>query len=226
VNDKARQPMSGPTSTAGTTSILANVGVSGQTFSALSSDQGAAVSFPEAATVPSADWFPASGAANPPVPVKRRGGRASAIDVARMLVYLAACEEEPDYLTHLRLQKLLYYVQGWSLAMRNKPMFNGRIEAWAHGPVVKEVYFALAVHGSRPIMPDAIGVPETLTTGEMEFIQSVWESYKRFSAGSLREMSHKEAPWVDARNGLSPAERCEHEITHDAMRRFFSSLAK
>src|SRR5689334_12279943 len=77
-------------------------------------------------------------------PRKRRNGKASAMDVAKFLIYLSACEDEPDYVSHLRLQKLLYYVQGWSLALRGKPMFVERIEAWAHGPVVKNVYAILA----------------------------------------------------------------------------------
>lgn len=61
---------------------------------------------------------------------------ASAYEVAQHLIRLAEFEEEPDYLTHLRLQKLLYYVQAWSMAMRSRPMFPERIEAWGHGPVV------------------------------------------------------------------------------------------
>src|SRR5688572_9971276 len=59
---------------------------------------------------------------------------ASALDVARYLIQLAAAEDEPEELSHLRLQKLLYYVQGWSLAQRGEAMFPDRIEAWAHGP--------------------------------------------------------------------------------------------
>src|SRR5262249_50830431 len=51
-------------------------------------------------------------------------GVAQAIDVARYLIQLAAAEDEPELLSHLRLQKLLYYVQGWSLAQRRAPMFS------------------------------------------------------------------------------------------------------
>lgn len=150
---------------------------------------------------------------------------AKSLDVARNLIHLAAAEEEPENLTHMRLQKLLYYVQGWSLALRGKPMFNGRIEAWAHGPVVRELYSHFTQYGENPIQVNEIPDSEELDTDEVEFIQSVWESYKPYSASSLRAMTHKEPPWVDARGSCAPADRCDTEITHDAMRRYFSSQA-
>ena len=149
---------------------------------------------------------------------------ARAIDVARYLIRLASHEEEPDPLTHLRLQKLLYYVQGWSLAQRGCPMFEDRIEAWAHGPVVPAVYHTFKDFGFS-FIPDNEDPIEGLSEEESGFIVSVWEAYKGYSASSLRQMTHDEPTWLDARQGLDPAERCEAEITHEAMRTFFSSQA-
>jgi uncharacterized phage-associated protein len=160
-----------------------------------------------------------------PVPIKRTKGRAKAIDVAKYLVYLAVCEDEPDFLSHLRLQKLLYYVQGWSLGIRNKTMFDDRIEAWAHGPVVRNIYYVFADYGYKPVLLEDVGAAENLTEEDMGFIQSVWSSYKQFSASSLREMTHKDAPWRDARGDCGPSDRCENEITIKAMKDFFSSQA-
>jgi uncharacterized phage-associated protein len=184
------------------------------------------ISSPSSVPLPSsasAQFYSPPGAK--PIPVKTRAGKAPAMDVARYLIYLASSEPEPDHLSHLRLQKLLYYVQGWSLAMRSKPMFEERIEAWAHGPVVRDVYANLASYGDRSILPDNVGPPERLTEEEMIFIQSVWEEYKKFSASSLRQMTHQEKPWLDARQGLSPIDRCEKEITKESMQTFFTKLA-
>jgi uncharacterized phage-associated protein len=150
----------------------------------------------------------------------------SAVEVAKYFLQLAASEDEPEYLTHMRLQKLLYYAQGWSLAMRDRPMFPERIEAWAHGPVVKKVYPMFASFGDAPIPFDKVGAPEKLTREDKEFIASVWEAYKVYSATSLRNMTHNEAPWKDARNGCAPADRCSNEITHDAMKRFFGGASR
>lgn len=169
--------------------------------------------------------IPLSSPSGPPI-AKRAHGRAAPINVARYLVHLASWEEEPDFLTHLRLQKLLYYVQGWSLALRNKPMFDGRIEAWAHGPVVKEMYPILAAFGDNPILPSVIGYPGSLNQDECEFIQSVWVAYRGYSASSLRQMTHNEAPWKNARAGLGPVDRCDKEITQAAMKTFFSRASE
>ena len=72
-----------------------------------------------------------------------------ALSVAKFLLELAEREDEPDRLSHLRLQKLLYYTQGWSLALRDKALFKDRIEAWAHGPVVKKLYGASPITGTE-----------------------------------------------------------------------------
>jgi uncharacterized phage-associated protein len=151
---------------------------------------------------------------------------ARAIDVAKFLLYLAANEDEPDFLSHLRLQKLLYYVQGWSLALRDRPMFDERIEAWANGPVVRALYSTFANYGFQPIPPEHFDDGAELTDEEAEFIVSVWESYKGFSASSLWKMTHLEPPWVEARNGYGPADRCDNPIGHDSMRQFFVSEAQ
>lgn len=147
---------------------------------------------------------------------------ARAIDVARCLIRLAGNEDEPDPLTHLRLQKLLYYAQGWSLAQRGRPLFEGRIEAWTHGPVVPSVYQVYEGRGWGLIAPDEEDAPDDLTDEDRDYIASVWEAFKGYSASSLREMTHREPPWLDARQGYGPAHLCEGEITPEAMRAFFS----
>jgi uncharacterized phage-associated protein len=144
------------------------------------------------------------------------------LDVARYLIYLAAPsdDEDVDALCHLRLQKLLYYVQGWHLAARGKPLFEGRIEAWQHGPVVREIYPIFRILGYQNIPPRE-GADSGLSQLEKAFVQSVWNEYKKYSATALSEMTHKEQPWRTARGAATPTERCETEITHESMRTFF-----
>ena len=43
-------------------------------------------------------------------------------------------------LTTMKLQKLLYYSQAWSLVWDDKPLFAEEFEAWANGPVCRELY--------------------------------------------------------------------------------------
>jgi uncharacterized phage-associated protein len=151
---------------------------------------------------------------------------ANSYEIARLLVRLAVNEEEPDFLTHLRLQKLLYYVQAWSLVQREAPMFEERIEAWANGPIVRDLYSRLAANGRGPILPEDVDAEGEidLADDERDFVSQVWYSYKGYSASRLWEMTHEEDPWINARKGYGPADRCDVEITHEAMRAYFSAV--
>lgn len=152
---------------------------------------------------------------------------AKALDVAKYYIQLAEAEDEADQLSHLRLQKLLYYAQGWSLALRRKPLFEDKIEAWAHGPVVPSVYPSFANYKSDLIPPDHFELSkDALTEDECTLVQAVWDAYKKFSATSLREMTHGEPPWKDAYRNCEPGQKCQAEITKLAMKKYFSSLAR
>lgn len=152
---------------------------------------------------------------------------ASARDTAAYLTHLAQSGEERDPLTPLRLQKLLYYVQGWFLAVRKVPAFPERIEAWAHGPVVPDIYHELKQFGGKSFVIDidALSPVPDLSDDERSIADEVWESYKDYSASKLREMTHREEPWVNARRGYGPADRCNVEITPDALAAYFGKLA-
>jgi uncharacterized phage-associated protein len=105
---------------------------------------------------------------------------ATAIDSARYLIQLGFCAEDPedsDFLCPLRVQKLLYYLQGWSLALRGRPLFEERIEAWKLGPVVPEVYHRFKSFGSQVIEPKDAGEPTGLSPGDRAFIESVWSKF-------------------------------------------------
>jgi uncharacterized phage-associated protein len=146
---------------------------------------------------------------------------ASAIDVARYLIGLSYAGEEPDPLTPLRLQKLLYYAQGWSLGALGQPLFADRIEAWTYGPVVPDVYRRFKDHVREAIPCEKGDGGESLTAAQRALIESVWEEYKPYSANGLCAKTHAESPWVNARGNLPPDALSGAEITHDAMRAFF-----
>jgi uncharacterized phage-associated protein len=145
---------------------------------------------------------------------------ARAIDIARFLIRLAHTEPEPEFVSHMRLQKLLYYVQGWSLATRSDPMFLSMIQAWVHGPVVYDVYKAFRAYDDQPI-PDSESA-DTLPDDDRAFVTSIWAHYKAFSASELRRMTHSEMPWLAARGDLPPTERADAEISHQSMMDWFS----
>ncbi|MDO5094337.1 MAG: DUF4065 domain-containing protein [Propionibacteriaceae bacterium] len=114
-------------------------------------------------------------------------------------------------LGEVQYQKLLYYVQGWSLAWGGTPMFEDRIEAWAMGPVVPAVRRYIGDDGHY-----------SLTELERATVDAVVRYYGRFPGSSLIQMTHSEQPWLDAREGIPEDARSDSEITHDSMRREFT----
>lgn len=126
-------------------------------------------------------------------------------------------------MTAMKLQKLLYYAQAWSLVWDDKPMFHARIEAWANGPVVRSIYDK---HRGQFIVSDWPGDSTGLTALERETVDAVLKTYGPKSSQWLSELTHRERPWIDARRGLGPLDRGAREITHVAMVEYYGSLIR
>lgn len=148
----------------------------------------------------------------------------SADAVARYFLWLAASEPEDEPVTHMRLHKLLYYAQGWSLATRNEPLFEGTMEAWQHGPVVRQLYPRFANWGGQPIPRSEADENPELSADHKRLIEWVWSGYGKFSAKHLRDMTHGEPPWRLARAGLPDAAPSRVEIGIEPMREYFRGL--
>jgi uncharacterized phage-associated protein len=146
----------------------------------------------------------------------------SAFDVAYHLIRLAGDGKESDPLTNLRLQKLLYYVQGWAIAALGRPMFDQPIEAWTYGPVVRDLYNHFKEHGRDLISPEQVPTANGVGDEDRAFIESVWDSYKQYSATALVSMTHEEAPWQDARKGMDDQTHSDREITPDSLQQWFA----
>lgn len=123
-------------------------------------------------------------------------------------------------MTAMKLQKLVYYCQAWSLVWQQRPLFGERIEAWTHGPVVPELW---GKHqGSREVTaPWPDGQPEELNAVAKETVDAVLVLYADKNADELSSLTHQEAPWKDARAGLPPDSRSNREITHTAMAEYY-----
>jgi uncharacterized phage-associated protein/DNA-binding XRE family transcriptional regulator len=110
--------------------------------------------------------------------------------------YLLLRQDPEDSMTNLKLQKLLYYAQGYALAILGRPIFPERIIAWEHGPVVVEVYNRYH-NGTLPV-PRPVGFePTTLSPEIRELLDYVYEKLGQHQASRLRNMTHNEAPWKE-----------------------------
>ncbi len=122
----------------------------------------------------------------------------------------------------LKLEKLVYYAQAWSLVWDNRALFGDRIEAWKYGPVAPELW------KQNPTMPTVSdlprGNPDVLTESERETIDAVLGFYGSRTDTWLSELSHREEPWRRARKNLGPEESGNEPITHESMKAYYGGL--
>ncbi len=125
-------------------------------------------------------------------------------------------------LTTMKLQKLVYYSQAWSLVWDEAPIFPERIEAWANGPVVPTLFNAH--RGEFMINREDRGDGANLTKDERETVDAILDTYGDKSAAWLSDLSHREAPWKAARVGMGDGERGNVEITLGVMADYYGNL--
>jgi uncharacterized phage-associated protein len=125
-------------------------------------------------------------------------------------------------MTVMKLQKLVYYCQAWSLVWDERAMFADRIEAWANGPVIPALY---RVHrGQFQMSKWPYGNPDRLSQDARETVDAVLRYYGDQTAQWLSDLTHAEDPWRDARKGIPEGERGSAEITHAALHEYYSGL--
>lgn len=141
----------------------------------------------------------------------------SILDVANYIL------KKQGPMTAMKLQKLCYYCQAWSLVWDEKPLFHEEIKAWANGPVSPKLFDA---HRGLFIVSEEqiIGNPDNLDKSSVETIDAVLSYYGNKTSQWLSELTHSENPWKDARCGLAPGERGDNIISHAAMQEYYESL--
>jgi uncharacterized phage-associated protein len=134
--------------------------------------------------------------------------------VARFILSLT--DPEDNDVSNLKLQKLCYYAQGLCTAMRGAPLFRERLEAWDHGPVVPDLYHQYKQYGAQPIPAVTDFDLSELEDIDRQALSDVYDYYAQFSAWRLRNMTHEEAPWINA------SKRHGREISVEALVEYFS----
>jgi uncharacterized phage-associated protein len=127
--------------------------------------------------------------------------------------------ESGDNITHLKVQKLLYFSQAWYQVLKNEELFAEEIEAWAHGPVVREVFNEFKENGWNPLSPTSDMVSIDKDTEDV--LTQVLNAYGDLTAKTLENMTHQDDPWKDARAGISPEASCSRIMPKDSIKEFF-----
>jgi uncharacterized phage-associated protein len=125
----------------------------------------------------------------------------------------------------MKLQKLAYYSQAWSLVWEEKELFPEDFQAWANGPVSPDLY---SRHRGEFLITSNmfLDIEDDLTNNQKENINKVIEHYGEKTAQWLSDLTHIEDPWLNARNEacVQEGERCDMIITKGDIHLYYSGL--
>jgi len=141
-----------------------------------------------------------------------------AIDIAKKILAEGSNTEFGELISNLKLQKLLYYIQGFHLAYFDEPLFKEDFEAWMYGPVVPCVYEAYKSYGNKGIEYHDEVIKLKKETEAL--FKEVFRIYRAYSAIGLMNMTHSEAPWKYA------SKREGSIIEKKAMKMFYKKRLK
>ena len=143
---------------------------------------------------------------------------ATVFDVAKYVL------KQLGSITTMKLQKLVYYCQAWSLVWDGKPLFGEDFEAWANGPVCPKLF---RKHQGLFIVDEKLfaDLPDyEFSKDELETLNAVLDYYGDKDPQWLSELTHKEAPWKESRVGVPIGESCNNIIPKESMQQYYGGL--
>lgn len=131
-------------------------------------------------------------------------------------------------MTTMKLQKLCYYAYGYHLAWEGRELFTEPFEAWANGPVSPALY---GRHRGRfrleqSDIPMIGGDTTVLDVDEQESVDIVLDHLGASSPHELSKMTHRESPWLRAREraGVAALDRTSERLQKADIYEFFDAL--
>lgn len=132
-------------------------------------------------------------------------------------------------MSHLKLQRLLFYCDAYHLAYFDKELITDKFEAWVHGPVSRKVYGSLKdkymlyeeLTYSNNTKEDVDKEFEKLTQDQQDFVISILEELYTWTMFELGASIRNEKPWKEAIIGYREADKCHVEISKETTRLFY-----
>ncbi len=143
---------------------------------------------------------------------------ANIFDVAKYIL------EKEGSMSTMKLQKLCYYCQAWSLVWDDAPLFNEDFQAWTNGPVCPELFYKTQGQFSASA-EDETGGERNLDANQMDTIDIVLEHYAKHNAQWLSQLTHMEDPWINARSGLTDVAGSQRTISKESMAMYYGGLS-
>ncbi len=141
-----------------------------------------------------------------------------AIDVANWFINQFD-KNSGDVVTHLKVQKLLYFSEAWCQVLLDRELFSEEMEAWAHGPVVREVFNQFKGSNWSPL--SATEKTIEFDDDTQDVLLQVLETYGDVAAKTLENLTHQDHPWKESREGVSPEAKCSNIISKESIKSYF-----
>ena len=148
----------------------------------------------------------------------------------KMLSVISYIFERAHEVTPLALQKMLYFIQGIYMVIFDKPIYEEDCVAWVHGPVYESVYEMFKTFKYNPIDDNRFVMFKNrfkeLNKEEKDVIDLIIDSFGMYSGKTLEEITHKEDPWKQAREGYLPMEPSNVVIEKQKIKRYFKKVSE
>jgi uncharacterized phage-associated protein len=134
-------------------------------------------------------------------------------------------------MSHLKLQKIIYYIEALHLAYFDKSLIDDDFQAWLHGPVSRKIYDALkgysVLYSEVEYKADETNrnptdlIKSALTEDQVVLMTDILTEYSKLTSYQLETLTHEETPWIEARKGVPIGDRCENIISKETMRTYY-----
>ncbi|MDD6435039.1 MAG: DUF4065 domain-containing protein [Clostridiales bacterium] len=126
-------------------------------------------------------------------------------------------------MTQKKMQKLCYYAQAWCYALKGFRLMDTDFQAWVHGPVSPALWERFKSFGYDPICIKG-NIDFAISDEDLKLLEDVWDTYGDSTGNALEMLSHRELPWIEARRGYDPEERCTVVISPNTMASYYKSI--
>lgn len=127
-------------------------------------------------------------------------------------------------ITHLSLQKALYYIQGFFYAFNGTFLFDEDCEAWVHGPVYRVIYDKYKNYIYDPLENEQTLEVDSFNSLEKVVLESVVKNICCYSGKILEEFTHSEIPWIETRGILERTDKTNAVIKKELISEYFLNV--
>ena len=133
-------------------------------------------------------------------------------------------------MTHLKLQKLIYYVESYHLAYFDQSIIEDNFQAWVHGPVTTKVWVLIKdkanVYDGISLKPEAKPkaiktIKDKLTEDQYSLVSDILQEFGKKNDYHLECLTHEEKPWIEARRGIPSDQPSKNVISKKTMTRYY-----